>query len=92
MAEYAVEVFFPGRSSDDLRAAVVRARSAAEELTREGSPVRYLRSVLLSEEETCFHVFDAESEHTVEETSRRAGIKPVRIIEAVLLDDGTEAP
>lgn len=60
-----------------------RARLAAEELTREGKPVRYLRSIFLPEDETCFFICEAASAETVREAARRAELPFDRIAVAV---------
>jgi hypothetical protein len=48
----------------------------------EGHEVRYLRSVLVRADETCFHLFEAASEDLVAELGRRAGLRYERIVEA----------
>ena len=59
------------------------ARTAAEELVREGTPVRYVRTTFLPDDETCFHVFEAASQEAVGEACRRAGIGSGRIVPAI---------
>ena len=59
------------------------ARAAAEELVREGTPVRYVRMTFLPDDETCFHIFEASSQEAVGEACRRAGIGSGRIVPAV---------
>jgi hypothetical protein len=84
MARYLAELYLPQTGSDGLREAVARARSAAQELTREGAPVRYLRSIFVPEDETYFLLYEAGSAEAVAEASARAGIAAERIVEAVL--------
>src|SRR5918999_1583025 len=74
MPSYLVETYAPKLRVDEARAAGRRARAAAEQLSREGSRVRYVRTTFLPDDETCFHVFDAASEEAVGEAWRRAGI------------------
>ena len=57
--------------------------AAAAELEREGTPVRYVRTTYLPDDETCFHVFEAVSEEAVAEVFRRAGVGSGRIVSAV---------
>ena len=59
-----------------------RARSAAEELTRKRTPVRFDHSIYLPEDETCFFVFDAPSGRDAALTAQRAGLDPIRVVEA----------
>jgi hypothetical protein len=56
---------------------------AADELSREGSPVRYLRSIFVPEDETCFYLYEAASAQVVLEAAQRAGLPFDRITEAV---------
>lgn len=72
-----------GTGPDGLAAAAERAHLAAEQLAREGTPVRYVRSILIPADETCFHVFEGPSAQAVGEASRRAALDYDRIVEAV---------
>jgi hypothetical protein len=80
---YLVEVYLPRSRTDEARAAGHRARAAAEELSRAGRRVRYVRTTFLPGDETCFHLFEAPSAEPVEEVSRRARLGGARIVLAV---------
>ena len=54
MAEYVVELYIAREPVAALKLGAERARRAAEELIREGTPVRFLRSIFLPADETCF--------------------------------------
>jgi hypothetical protein len=60
-----------------------RARSAAAELMRERTRVRFDRAIYVPEDETCFYVFDAPSAGGAALAAERAGLEPLRIVEAV---------
>jgi len=60
-----------------------RARRAAAETSAEGTPVSYVRSIFVPDDETCFHLFEADSPEAVEEAARRAGFVGARITRAV---------
>ena len=78
---YLVEAYLP---ADARRADVERrARETAHALNREGVPVRYVRSILVPSDETCFHVLEAQSKAAVTELVDRAAIPSVRIMEAL---------
>ena len=62
-------------------AAVAKAlRRCARELTREGEPVRYVRSIFLPADETCLDLYVAASAHAVREATTRAGLSYDRVV------------
>ena len=81
MAEYLVELYMPRTEILAAGQSAARTRLAAEELTREGTPVRYLRSIFVPDDETCFFLCEAASVEAVRETARRAALSFERIAE-----------
>lgn len=82
-AQYLLERY-AGR--DDIAAVVAgaaRARKAAAELTGEGTPVRYLRSIFVPEDETHFLLCEAGSAEVARETARRARLGAVRVVDVI---------
>jgi hypothetical protein len=69
-----------------------RARLAAEQLAREGTPVRYLRSIFVPEDETCFLLYEATRAEDVEEAARRAAVPFERVAEAVTNPTSVDPP
>jgi len=59
-----------------------RARKAATDLSEAGRPARYVRSIVVPGDETCFHLFEASTVEIVREAASKAGISPQRIVEA----------
>ena len=93
MPRYVAELYLPKKGSESLQAAAVRARSAADAMTREGTPIRYLRAIFLGDDEVCFHLYEADSSELVREASRRAAIPVERVSEAVDIEpDATTDP
>ncbi len=80
MTSWLVESYAPGWT--DLAEVDQRAREAAVTVTLAGTPVRYVRTIFVREDETCFHVFEAASADTVREVVRRASLSAQRIVEA----------
>jgi hypothetical protein len=80
---YLVEVYLPRSRAHEARATGRRARAAAEQLSHEGAPIRYVRTTLLPDDETCFHLFEAASAEVVEEVSRRAELGRARVVPAI---------
>ena len=82
MACFIAEAYEPNPAA--TRAEVADAlRRAADEIAAGGTQVRYIRSIVVPADETCFHVFEAPSEAAVREASARARITCTRIVEAI---------
>jgi hypothetical protein len=81
MAEFLLEVYATWTDPRAVDEAARRARSAAVSLASEGPHVRYVRSIFVPEDETCFYVYEAESAGTVREVARRAGLSVDRVVE-----------
>jgi hypothetical protein len=75
---YLVEVYLPRSRAAEARVAASRVQAAADQLSREGVPVRYVRTTVLPDDETCFHLIEAPTSAAAEEVSRRgcAGLCP----------------
>lgn len=87
MAEFLIEVYLSRGDSAAVERNAERARLAARELTREGTPVRYLRSIFVPEDETCFVLLQADAAEAAGEAARRAGLSFERLAEAVAADE-----
>jgi len=82
MKRYLVETYLARGATAERAAQDQRARSAAQELAREAKRVRFDRSIHIPEDEICFFVFDAPSSRDAALVAERAGLDPVRIVEA----------
>jgi hypothetical protein len=80
---YLVETFLPRGAAGERTARERRARSAAEELTRQGTRVRFDHSLHVPEDEICFFVFDARSGREAALAAARARLDPFRVVEAI---------
>ena len=83
MPSYLVETYLARGDAGGRAAREGRARSAAEELTRPGGRVRFDRSIHVPEDEICFFVFDAPSTREAAFVAERAGLDPIRVVEAI---------
>jgi hypothetical protein len=83
MPSYLVETFLPRGAAGERTARERRARSVAEELTRQGTRVRFDRTIHVPEDELCFFVFDAQSGRAAALVAQRAALDPFRVVEAV---------
>jgi hypothetical protein len=84
MPSYLVETFLPRGAAGERTARERRAHSAAEELTRQGTRVRFDRTIHVPEDEICFFVFDARSGREAALVAQQAALDPFRVVEAVL--------
>lgn len=80
---YLVETYLPRGQAGEREARERRARSAAAELTRENTPVRFEQSIHIPEDEICFMVFDAPSGRVAAVAAQRARLDSIRVVEAV---------
>jgi hypothetical protein len=83
MPSYLVETFLPRGHAGERPACEARARSAAEELTNAGTPVRFDGVIHIPEDEICFFVFGAESSEVAARAARLAALDAYRVVEAV---------
>jgi hypothetical protein len=87
---YLVETYLTRGQVGERAAREQRARSAAKELTREKTRVRFERSIHVPEDEICFFVFDAPSAREAALVAQRAGLDAFRVVEAVSLEQQKE--
>lgn len=83
MPSYLIETYLARGQAMERIARERRARSAAEELTRGATRVRFDRSIHIPEDEICFYVYDAPSARHAADAAERAGLDPFRIVEAI---------
>ena len=79
--EYVVECFWPGVDAEAVRRLDARAATSADELTRGGTPVRYLGSLLMREDEVVLCLFEGD-EPSVRQAAERAEVPFERILKA----------
>ena len=84
MPVFLVETYLNVGNARGRAARERRARSAAEQLTRDGTPVHFQGSIHIAEDEICFFTFDAKSARTAAAAARLAGLEPLRVVEAEL--------
>jgi hypothetical protein len=65
-----IELHRPDHGWDELQALSARARSAAERVNSEETPVRFLRSIFVPDDGTCFHLFEGTAAAVAEALSR----------------------
>ena len=83
MKQFFIEVFTPRANAGKLAGAERRAISAAKRLSTADREVQFVRATYIPEDEICFFVFDAPSGHDAALVAQRAGLEPIRVVEAV---------
>lgn len=90
MTEFLAELYVSRSDISALGSKKERARLGAEELTREGTPVRYVCSIFVPEDETCFFLYEGASADAVLAAAQRAGL-PVERVAKVLGETAAHA-
>ncbi len=88
MTEFLVEVYLARGGGDALERRSAQARTAAEELTSEGTPVTFLHSIFVPDDETCFFLYEAVSADVVRAVAQRAALPFERVSEALTESKG----
>jgi hypothetical protein len=88
MPSYLVETYLARGAAGERQARERRASAAAEALTREGTRVRFGGSIHVPEDELCFFTFEAPSGREAALVAQRAGLEPLRVVEAVSSTEG----
>lgn len=88
MPTYLVETFLARGAAGERQARDRRASSAAEALTKEGTRVRFGGSIHVPDDELCFFTFEAASGTEAAIVAQRAGLEPLRVVEAISTSQG----
>ena len=83
MPSYLVETYLARGDAGSRAMRERQACSAAAELTREGTRVRFEGSIHVPEDEICFFTFDAPSGREAALVAERAGLGALRVVRAV---------
>jgi hypothetical protein len=80
---YLVETYLARGQAGERTSRERRARSVAEELTRQGTRVHFTGAIHVPQDEICFFVFDAPSGRDAALAAQQAGLDPFRVVEAI---------
>lgn len=69
-----------------------RARRASEQMQSEGRRIRFVRSVFVPEDETCFCLYEATSAADAREAARRAALPCDGVAEAITAHQQRSTP
>jgi uncharacterized protein DUF4242 len=82
VAEFLVELYVARSNGRMVARCAARAQAAAEALSHSGTRVRYVSSIFVPEDETCFLLYEADSVDAVETAARNARLTFERVAEA----------
>jgi hypothetical protein len=82
MAEFLLELYVSHSDAAAVERDAASARRAADELSLQGTDVRFVRSIFVPDDETCFLLFDAPSTAAVRAAAERAELPVDRIVAA----------
>jgi hypothetical protein len=83
MPSYLVETYLARGDAGGRAAREQRARSAAVELSGQGTQVRFDHTIHVPEDEICFFVFDAPTGSDAALAAELAQLGPLRVVEAI---------
>ena len=83
MPSFLVEIYLARSQAEERMDRERKVRRAAEELTSKRTRVRFEGSIHIPEDEVCFFLFDATSGRAAALAAERAGLEPLRVVEAV---------
>lgn len=83
MPSYLVETYLAQGRAGERDAWEGLARSAAQELTTQGTSVRLDSSIHVPEDEICFFVFEAPSSRAAADAVEHAGLDVLRVVEVI---------
>ena len=83
MREFVAEQYLPAGAATAAARGARAARRAAEQVTREGTRVQLVHAIFIPEDETCLHLYRADSIEAVRVAAKRASLRLERVAEAV---------
>jgi len=78
-----VELYMSRADPRAVERAAQLTKRAAKQMSVMGTPVRFLRSIYVAEDETCFFLYAAESDAVVREAARAAGRPFEHVVEVI---------
>ena len=83
MREFVAEQYVSRTDAAAVERGASAARLAAEQLTHDGTPVEFVRSIFIPEDETCIYIYNAHSIEAVRAALARTPMRFERVSEAV---------
>jgi hypothetical protein len=83
MAEFLIETYAPRETANAVAMQVDEITRAAEQVSEQGTEVRFLLAIFVPEEESCFYLYQSPSADAVREAATCAGLPFDWINEAI---------
>jgi hypothetical protein len=81
MPEYLLELYVPAGGAGTAATGAGSVREAVDRVASHGEAVRYLRSIYVAADETCFVLLEAETAQAAHEVARLADVPSNRVSE-----------
>jgi hypothetical protein len=91
LSRYLVAIDQPGAGWSHLQALTARARAAAAEHQRGGTPVRFLRAILVAEDDACLLLYEGPTRAAVRSAAAEADLKPGHVRRVIAPAAGSHA-
>jgi hypothetical protein len=79
LSRYLVAIDRPGDGWSNLQALTARARSAAEKHRLAGTPVRFVRAIMVAEDDACLLLYEGPTHAAVRAAAAEADLGPSRV-------------
>jgi hypothetical protein len=79
--KYLAESYLPA-AEHDLEALSARVRAAVDEIAPDGVGLRYVEAILVTDDEMCLLLYEADTPDLVRAAGERAGVPCERVMEA----------
>ena len=83
MPYYLIEVYIPRARAREADSTGRRIRAAIDARRDADVEIRFVRTMFLPEDETCFHLVDAPSRADVQHLCHGAGLGSIRVVTAI---------
>jgi hypothetical protein len=79
LSRYLVAIDRPGAGWSNLQALAARARAAAAAHNLAGTPVRFLRTIFVAEDDSCLFLYEGPTHAAVRAAAAEADLVPTRV-------------
>ena len=91
MPYFLIEVYVPLARAHEADSTGRRIRAAIDAHNSDDVEICFVRTMLLPEEETCFHVVDAPSSAAVQNLCKHARLSSIRVVSAIEDSSGADS-